>query len=65
VNNAIMKKVEWISTLKAMRLPIEALGYKVFAMIPVRELLKKGKLKQIKKIIIKAENLGKQMARTI
>jgi uncharacterized protein (DUF302 family) len=60
-----MKKVEWISTLKAMRLPIEALGYKVFAMIPVRELLKKGKLKQIKKIIIKAENLGKQMARTI
>jgi hypothetical protein len=27
--------------------------------------LKKGKLKQIKKIIIKAENLGKQMARTI
>jgi hypothetical protein len=52
-------------TLKAMRLPIEALGYKVFAMIPVREVLKKGKLKQIKKIIIKAENLGKQMARSI
>lgn len=52
-------------TLKAMRLPIEALGYGIIAMIPVLGTFEKGKIETNQKIIGKAEKLGKQMARTI
>lgn len=52
-------------TLKAMRLPIEALGYEIIAMVPVLGTFEKGKIETNQKIIGKAEKLGKQMARTI
>jgi multimeric flavodoxin WrbA len=52
-------------TLKAVRLPVEALEYKVIAMIPVLGTFEKGKIETNQKIIVKAENPGKQMARTI
>jgi hypothetical protein len=48
-----------------MRLPVEALEYKVIAMIPVLGTFEKGKIETNQKIIVKAENPGKQMARTI
>jgi len=49
-------------TLQAMRLPIEALGYKVIGEMPVLGTFDKGKIMQYPKILDKAEGLGRQLA---
>jgi len=50
-------------TLKAMRLPIEALGYEVIGEITVLGIFNKGKVKRYPQELEKAERLGKLFAR--
>lgn len=52
-------------TLKAMRLPVEALGYEIISIIPILGIFDKGKIESNKKILNKAENLGRQMAKSV
>ena len=50
-------------TLKAMRLPIEALGYEVIGEMPVLGIFNKGKVKRYPQELEKAERLGRLLAR--
>jgi multimeric flavodoxin WrbA len=52
-------------TLKAMRLPLEALGYEIIAELPVTGVFKKGKVLQYPELLNSAESLGKQLANAI
>jgi multimeric flavodoxin WrbA len=49
-------------TLDAMRLPIEALGYEVIAELPLLGLFSKKALSKQPELLVKAEELGKQLA---
>ena len=49
-------------TLKAMRLPIEALGYEVIGEMPVLGIFNKGKVKKYPQELEKAESLGRLLA---
>ncbi len=49
-------------TLEAMRLPIEALGYKIVAELAVFGIFDKGKVQDENEIMTKAIKLGKQLA---
>ena len=51
--------------LKAMRLPLEALGYEIIAELPVTGVFKKGKVLQYPELLNSAESLGKQLANAI
>lgn len=48
--------------LKAMRLPLEALGYEVTGELPVTGIFKKGKIAEYPEIIERAERLGERAA---
>jgi len=48
-------------TLGAMRLPIEALGYEVIAELPLLGLFSKKALSKRPELLVKAEELGKQL----
>jgi len=50
-------------TLKAMRLPIEALGYEVIGEMPVLGIFNKGKVRRYPQELEKAERLGRLLAR--
>jgi len=50
-------------TLKAMRLPIEALGYEVIGEMPVLGIFNKGKVKRYPQELEKAERLGRLLAK--
>lgn len=52
-------------TLKAMRLPIAALGYEVIAEMPVLGIFHKGKVKNYPEELEKAEHLGRLLAKSI
>lgn len=52
-------------TLKAMRLPIAALGYEVTAEMPVLGIFHKGKVKNYPEELEKAEHLGRLLAKSI
>jgi len=52
-------------TLDAMRLPIEALGYKVIGELPVLGVFDKGGVNKQKQLLEKAEHLGSQLARLL
>lgn len=45
-------------TLDAMRLPLEALGYEIMAELPVLGVFARGKVKERKRILTKASDLG-------
>ncbi|HAS28065.1 MAG TPA: flavodoxin family protein [Dehalococcoidia bacterium] len=48
-------------TLKAMRLPLEALGYEIIAELPVTGVFKKGKVLRYPEFLDSAESLGKRL----
>jgi multimeric flavodoxin WrbA len=50
-------------TLKAMRLPIEALGYDVIGEMPVLGIFNKGKVRRYPQELEKAERLGRLLAK--
>ena len=52
-------------TLDAMRLPIEALGYKVIGELPVLGIFDKGGINKQQHLLEKAEQLGSQLARRL
>ena len=52
-------------TLDAMRLPLEALGYEILEELPVFGVFAKGKVKEKKKILAKASDLGTFLAQAI
>jgi len=52
-------------TLDAMRMPIEALGYDIIGELSVFNIFDKGKVKEKKEILKKAEQLGKDLAKAI
>jgi len=52
-------------TLDAMRLPLEALGYEVIDELPVFGVFARGKIKEKKRTLIKASELGKRLAGAI
>ncbi len=52
-------------TLDAMRLPLEALGYEIMEELPVLGVFARGKVKERKKILAKASDLGTLLAQAI
>jgi multimeric flavodoxin WrbA len=52
-------------TLKAMSLPIAALGYEVIAEMPVLGIFHKGKVKKYPQELERAEHLGRLLAKSI
>jgi hypothetical protein len=52
-------------TLEAMRLPFEALGYRVTNELPVMSIFDRGKVAEYPEILKKAEDLGKDLARSL
>jgi hypothetical protein len=52
-------------TLEALRLPLEALGYRVEYELPVFGIFDKGKVAEYPEIVEEAENLGKELARSL
>jgi multimeric flavodoxin WrbA len=51
--------------LKAMRLPLEALGYEVITELPVSGVFQKGRILRNPEILSTAESLGKELASVI
>lgn len=49
-------------TVDAMRLPLEALGYEVIGVLPVFRVFEKGKVKEDSEVLIRAEQLGSDLA---
>jgi len=49
-------------TIDAMRLPLEALGYEVIGVLPVFRIFEKGKVKEDNEALIRAEQLGSDLA---
>ncbi|SFK21574.1 Multimeric flavodoxin WrbA [Desulfomicrobium apsheronum] len=49
-------------TVDAMRLPLEALGYEVIGVLPVFRVFEKGKVKEDGEALIRAEQLGSNLA---
>ncbi|MDY0226274.1 MAG: flavodoxin family protein [Desulfomicrobium apsheronum] len=49
-------------TVDAMRLPLEALGYEVIGVLPVFRVFEKGKVKEDGEALIRAEQLGSDLA---
>ena len=52
-------------TLDAMRLPLEALGYEIIGQLPVFSVFDKSKVKEQKEILIKATQLGLDLAESL
>lgn len=52
-------------TLEAMKLPLQALGYEVIGELPVLRVFDRGRVREDKDILIKASELGKQLAHEI
>ena len=52
-------------TLDAMRLPLKALGYEIIGELPVFGIFDRAKVKEKKEILIKASNLGSDLAKSI
>ena len=52
-------------TLDAMRLPLEALGYEIIGELAVFEIFDRGKIQEKKEILIKATELGSDLAKSI
>ena len=52
-------------TLDAMRLPLEALGYEIIEELPVFGVFARGKVKEKKRILAKASELGTLLAQAI
>lgn len=52
-------------TLKAMRLPLEALGYEVTGMMPVLGIFDKGEIEKRQRILDEAKKLGRQLAHEV
>ena len=52
-------------TLEAMRLPLEALGYEVIEELPVFGVFARGKVKEKKRILTQASDLGTLLAKAI
>jgi multimeric flavodoxin WrbA len=52
-------------TLQAMRLPLEALGYEIIGELPVFGLFDRGKVKEQKNVLRKAEKLGSDLAESL
>ena len=52
-------------TLDAMRLPLKALGYEIIGELPVFGIFEKAKVKEKKEILVKALQLGSDLARYI
>ncbi len=52
-------------TLDAMRLPLEALGYKIIGELPVLAIFDRAKVKEEKEILSKASNLGAELAKSL
>ena len=52
-------------TLDAMRLPLEALGYEIIDELPVFGVFARGKVKERKKILAKASDLGTLLAQAV
>ena len=52
-------------TLKAMRLPLEALGYEIVGELPVFRIFAKAKVKEEPEILHQATNLGMQLANAL
>ena len=52
-------------TLEAMRLPLEALGYEIVGELAVFGIFEKGKVKEKKEILVRASNLGVDLAESL
>lgn len=52
-------------TVDAMRLPLEALGYEVIGVLPVFRVFEKGKVKDDNEALIRAEQLGSDLAEAL
>jgi len=52
-------------TLKAMRLPLEALGYEIVGELPVFRIFARAKVKEEPEILNQATNLGAQLAKAL
>jgi multimeric flavodoxin WrbA len=52
-------------TVDAMRLPLEALGYEVIGVLPVFKVFEKGKVKEDNEVLIRAEQLGADLAEAL
>ena len=52
-------------TLKAMRLPMEALGYEIIGELPVIGIFHKGKIKEYSETLQKAEEMGTELAQRL
>ncbi|MDD4924578.1 MAG: flavodoxin family protein [Dehalococcoidales bacterium] len=51
--------------LKAMRLPLEALGYEIIAELPVSGVFQKGRILKYPEVLSSAESLGKQLGNSL
>ena len=58
-------KVDMGFTLDAMRLPIEALGYKIIGELSVFSIFDRAKVKENNEILIKATKLGSDLAESL
>lgn len=52
-------------TLEAMRLPLEALGYEVIGELSVYRTFERGKVKEDPEALLRARDLGKDLARSL
>ena len=52
-------------TLKAMRRPLEALGYEVTGMMPVLGIFDKGEIEKRQRILDEAKKLGRRLAHEV
>lgn len=52
-------------TLEAMRLPLEALGYEIVGELAVFGIFERGKVKEKKEILVRASNLGVDLAESL
>ena len=52
-------------TLKAMRLPLEALGHEIIGELPVFSIFDRAKVKENSEILIKASKLGSDLAESL
>lgn len=52
-------------TLEAMRLPLEALGYDVIGVLPVFRVFEKGKVRDDREALVRAERLGSELAEAL
>lgn len=52
-------------TLEAMRRPVEALGYETIGELPVFGIFGRGKIKKEKEILIRASDLGANLAKSL